>query len=174
MWHLIAGFLLFTTAASAQILQDDNSMQEQLLADSFKITASATASNSMNMWRTSIAYGITNNSGMNLYLGISQGGFALGSCTDLDSATSGLPLLPAPNSRVYSSPAGGGEPRGIFVPSGVRVAGTIVLSNCAAPNLGSATAPLSLTLMMGKKPNFSSMFTFPLSADVPIRQLRAE
>jgi len=171
---IVFALLLAPVAASAQVPQNDEALQEQLVPESFKLSASAAAQKVpyQSFWRTSIAYSITNDSGMNLYLGVSQQGLALGSCTDVYSTTAGLPLLPSPTAHVYSSPAGAGEPRGIYVASGVKTAGTIIMDYCEAPNPGSPTAPLSLTLMVGKKPSFTKMFTFPLSADIPIRQLR--
>lgn len=155
-------------------MQNDEALQEQLVPESFKLTAAATAQKVPynTIWRTSIAYSIVNDSGMNLYFGVSQTGLAIGACTEVYSATSGLPLLPPPNAMAYSAPAGSGEPKGIYVPSGVRIGGTIIMDNCEAPNPGSPTAPLAFTLMIGKKASFKKMFTFPLSADVPIRQLR--
>lgn len=171
---IVAVAMLLPIAASAQIIPNPEALQEQLVPESFKLSASATAEKVPyhRLWRTSITYSIANDSGMNLYVGISQQGLAIGSCTEVESATSGLPLLPPPTATVYAAPIGSGEPRGIYVPSGVRVGGTIVMAECEAPNPGSPTAQLSLTLMLGKKPSFTRMFTYPMSADVPVRQLR--
>ena len=43
-----------------------------------------------------------------------------------------------------------GPPRGAFVPAGARAAGAIVVYNCPAPNPGYPTAPLSISLLVGK------------------------
>ena len=67
-----------------------------------------------------------------------------------------------------------GPPRGVFVPADARVAGAIIVANCAAPNPGHPTAPVSLTLMVGKTQAFQTMTIFPLSFDTPIRQLQSE
>jgi hypothetical protein len=67
-----------------------------------------------------------------------------------------------------------GPPRGAFVPAGGRAAGAIVVYNCPAPNPGYATAPLSISLMVGKAQSFQTMTTFPLSIDAPIRQLQSQ
>ena len=51
---------------------------------------------------------------------------------------------------------------------------TLIVANCAAPNPGHPTAPVSLTLLVGKTQAFQTMTTFPLSFDTPIRQLQSE
>ena len=170
---VFAAALLLPVLASAQIIQNPEALQEQLVPESFKLTASAIAEKVPyhRLWRTSITYSIANDSGMNLYIGISQQGLAIGSCTEVESTTSGLPLLPPPTAIAYAAPIGGGEPRGIYVPSGGKAGGTIIMAECEAPNPGSPTAQLSLTLMLGKKPSFTKMFTYPLSTDAPVRQL---
>ena len=67
-----------------------------------------------------------------------------------------------------------GPPRGAFVPAGARAAGAIVVYNCPAPNPGYPTAPLSISLLVGKSQSFQTMTTFPLSVDAPIRQLQSQ
>ena len=172
MRRLFALLLLIASPAFAQVQkQQDDSLQEQLLPESFKIAGSATAIGHVTgYWETTLIYSVTNNSGMNLYLGVAQNGLALGSCGGIGGMVGGLPMLPLPNAGGYSP--NGGEPRGIYVPSGVKVSGTVILAMCSAPNPGSPTAPLSLTMMIGRKPAFDTMFIFPASADVPIQQIQ--
>ena len=160
--------------AIAQVTPQDESLQEQLVPESFRLDASAVASKFNWLWNTTINYTIVNNSGMNLYLGIMRGGVTIGNCTDAEEASGSLQLLPNPHAHVFSVNPMQGPPRGAFVPAGARVAGAIVLTNCAAPNPGYPTAPLSITLTVGKTQAFQTMTTFPLSANAPIRQLHSE
>jgi hypothetical protein len=169
-----SAFLFCQSPASAQVSQQDQSLQEQLVPESFKLEASATASKFNWWWTTTINYSIVNNSGMNLYLGIMSGGVSIGSCTQAEEARGSLQLLPSPPAHVYSVNPMQGPPRGAFTPAGGRVAGAIVMSNCAAPNPGYPTAPLSISLMLGKSEAFQTMTTFPLSIDAPIRQLQTQ
>lgn len=166
--------LAFVPPALAQVMQEDESLQQQLVPESFKLQASAIASKFNWLWNTRISYNITNNSGMNLYLGIMQTGVALGSCTDAEEISGSLQFLPAPNATAYSFNPMQGKPRGAFVPAGATVAGTIVLYNCATPNPGYPTAPLSIALMLGKSEAFRTMTTFPLHLDAPIRMVQSE
>jgi hypothetical protein len=167
-------FLAFLSPAFAQVTQQDESLQQQLVPDSFKFEGTAIAQQFNWFWNTTVSYSIVNNSGMNLYLGLMIGGVSIGSCTDAQRATGALQLLPSPNAVAYSQAYGAGPPRGAFVPAGGRATGTIVVANCPAPNPGFPTAPLSISLMVGKGEMPKSMIRFPLSADVPIRQLQSQ
>jgi hypothetical protein len=160
--------------ACAQVTQQDESLQEQLVPDSFKIEASAVASKFNWLWNTTVSYTVTNNSGMNLYLGVMRGGVTIGSCTDAQEISGSLQFLPNPHATAYSVNPMQGPPRGAFVPAGARAAGAIVVYNCPAPNPGYPTAPLSISLLVGKSQSFQTMTTFPLSVDAPIRQLQSE
>ena len=171
MLKILFFWIVLVNAAFAQVVKQDESLQEQIVPESFTLTGNATAAKFNWFWRTSISYSITNKSGLNLYLGVMQNGVSLGSCGDLESGQGGLPLLPSPSAFAYRSPAGGGSPRGLFVPASGRISGRLVMDNCAAPNPGFETAPLSFTLMIGKSPDWSHMITLPLDAEIPIRQL---
>src|SRR5271168_4403193 len=151
--------------ACAQVTQQDESLQEQLVPDSFKIEASAVASKFNWLWNTTVSYTVTNNSGMNLYLGVMRGGVTIGSCTDAEEIRGTLQFLPNPHASAYSVNPMQGPPRGAFVPAGARASGAITVANCAAPNPGHPTAPVSLTLMVGTTQAFKTMTTFPLSFD---------
>ena len=141
-------------------------------ASEFEATAIASKFNWI--WNTTISYTVTNNSGMNLYLGVMQGGVTIGNCTDAEEIRGSLQFLPNPHANAYSVNPMQGPPRGAFVPAGARAAGVIVVYNCAAPNPGFPTAPLSISLMVGKSQSFHTMTTFPLSVDAPIRQLQSQ
>lgn len=171
-------FCMFTLAcasrASAQVMQQDESLQEQFVPESFKVEATAIASKFNWLWNTTISFTVTNNSGMNLYLGIMQGGVALGNCTDAEEIRGSLQFLPNPHANAYSFNPMQGPPRGAFVPAGARVAGAIVLYNCATPNPGFPTAPLSISLMVGKTQAFQTMTNFPLIVDAPIRLIQSQ
>jgi hypothetical protein len=173
---LILGCISFCTylPASAQVMQQDESLQEQLVPESFKVEATAIASKFNWIWSTTISYTVTNNSGMNLYLGVMQGGVTIGNCTDAQEIRGSLQFLPNPQANAYSVNPMQGPPRGAFVPTGARAAGAIVVYNCAAPNPGFPTAPLSISLMVGKTQSFRTMTTFPLLVDAPIRQLQSQ
>ena len=160
--------------ACAQVTQQDESLQEQFVPESFKIEASAVASKFNWLWNTTISYTVTNNSGMNLYLGVMRGGVTIGSCTDAEEITRDA-AIPAQSPRhAFSVNPMEGPPRGAFVPAGARAAGAIVVYNCPAPNPGYPTAPLSISLLVGKSQSFQTMTTFPLSVDAPIRQLQSQ
>lgn len=174
MLKTIAASLALISPAAAQVLED-NSLQEQLVPESFKLEASATAAKAnLYDWRTSISYAITNNSGMNLYMGIAMGSVSMGSCTDIRNAHGGLPLLPGPNAIAYAVDLNVGRPRAVYVPAGGRVAGTPDAEECSAPNPGSPKAPLSFSLMIGKTESSKSMTQLPLSVDASIRQVRGQ
>ncbi len=173
---LVSVFLsmCFLSPAFAQVTQEDESLQEQFVPESFKIEASAVAAKFNWLWNTTVTYTITNNSGMNLYLGVMRGGVTIGNCTDAEEIRGSLQFLPNPHANAYSVNPMDGPPRGAFVPAGGRAAGAIVVANCPAPNPGFPTAPLSISLMVGKTQSFKTMTTFPLSVDTPIRQLQSE
>src|SRR5271170_7288362 len=88
--------------ASAQVTQSDESLQEQLVPESFKLEATAVAAKFNWLWNTTISYTITNNSGMNLYLGVMRGGVTIGSCTDAEEIRGSLQFLPNPHATAYS------------------------------------------------------------------------
>jgi hypothetical protein len=159
---------------SAQVMQQDESLQEQLVPESFTLEASGIASKFNWLWSTTVSYAITNHSGMNLYLGIMRGGVAFGSCTDAEEIRGSLQFLPSPHATAYSMNPMQGPPRGEFVPAGARASGAITLTNCATPNPGFPTAPLSISLMVGKSEAFRTMTTFPLHVDAPIRMLQSQ
>jgi len=160
--------------ASAQVMQQDESLQEQLVPESFTLEATAIASKFNWLWSTTVSYAVTNHSGMNLYLGIMQGGVTLGSCTDAEEIRGALQFLPSPHATAYSMNPMQGPPRGAFVPAGARATGAIILTNCATPNPGFPTAPLSISLMVGRSEAFRTMTTFPLNVDAPIRMLQSQ
>lgn len=166
--------LCLWSPASAQVTQQDETLQEQLVPESFKIEASAVSAKFNWIWNATISYSITNNSGMNFYLGIMRGGVAIGNCTDAEEVRGSLQFLPSPHATAYSVNPMQGPPRGAFVPAGARVAGAIIVYNCPAPNPGFPTAPLSISLMVGKTQSFQTMTTFPLSVDAPVRQLQSQ
>ncbi len=60
------------------------------------------------------------------------------------------------------------------MPSGGRVSGTTGIYKCEAPNPGFATAPLLMSLLIGKRNDPRTMVQHPLSADAPVRQLRPQ
>lgn len=166
--------IMIEGAAFAQVLEDQ-ALQEQLVPESFKLEANATAAKAdLFNWRTTISYTIANNSGMNLYMGIMMGSVSMGSCTDVRNAHGGLALLPGPNAVAYAVDLTVGRPRPVYVPAGGRVSGTLIAEECSAPNPGSPKAPLSFSLMIGKTESSKSMTQVSLSVDAPIRQLRGQ
>ena len=173
---LILVFIFFAMIAPvrAQVTQQDESLQEQFVPESFKLEADAVAAKFNWFWNTTISFVVTNNSGMNLYLGVMRGGVTIGNCTDAEQIQGSLQFLPNPHATAYSVNPMQGPPRGVFVPAGARVAGAIIVANCAAPNPGHPTAPVSLTLMVGKSEAFRTMTTFPLTFETPIRQLQSQ
>lgn len=173
---LIITFILLCLSSPvfAQVTQQDEGLQEQFVPESFKIEASAVSAKFNWLWNATLSYSIANNSGMNLYLGILRGGVALGNCTDAEEVRGSLQFLPNPHATAYSVNPMQGPPRGAFVPAGGRAAGAIILYNCPAPNPGYPTAPLSLSLMVGKTQAFQTMTSFPLSVEAPVRQLQSQ
>jgi len=159
---------------SAQVMQQDESLQEQLVPESFTLEATAIASKFNWLWSTTVSFAVTNRSGMNLYLGVMRGGVSFGSCTDAEEIRGALQFLPSPHATAYSMNPMEGPPRGVFVPAGARASGAIVLTNCATPNPGFPTAPLSISLMVGKSEAWRTMTTFPLQVDAPIRLVQSE
>ena len=159
---------------TAQVTQPDETLQEQFVPESFKLEASAIASKFNWLWNTTISYTITNNSGMNLYLGVMRGGVTIGNCTNAQEIRGTLQFLPSPHAHTYSVNPMEGPPRGAFVPAGGRAAGAIVVDNCPAPNPGFPTAPVSISLMVGKTQSFQTMTTFPLTVDASIRQMQSQ
>jgi len=174
MLRIIAIFFALTSTALAQVMTPDSSLQEQLVPESFKFEASAVASKVNADWRTSVSYALTNNSGMNLYMGIMMGSISIGSCAEARNARGGLQLLPGANAIAYAIDMTVGPPRPVYVPAGARVAGTIIVEECSAPNPGSATAPLSMSLMIGKSEARKTMIQYPLSVDASIRQVQGQ
>ena len=175
MLRTIIALIFFTTAASAQIIkgQDGGSLQEQLVPESLPVTATATAAKvNAFEWFATVNYTLTNNSGMNLYMSIADRSVSIGSCTRMQSGgvSGGLAMLSSLDLRF---PTGGG-PAPRLVPAGGRVAGTLILNECDAPNPGFATAPFSMGLLIGKTANYQQMIQVPVSADAPVRQLKPQ
>ena len=161
-----------TLPSFSQVATSGNALLDQLIPDSFKLEANATAALAGLMdWRTSISYSVINKSGMNLWMGIAMDSVAIGTCSNAHIYHGGLALVPSPSTTSYSFNPSQGLPRPVMVPSGGRVAGMIEVENCATPNPGSPTAPLSLSLMLGKTNVLNDMVEFPMSMDVPIRQI---
>lgn len=174
MLRIVTIFFALGSAAFAQVMQDE-SLQEQLVPESFELDAKAIAAKAgLYDWQTTVSYTLTNNSGMNLYMGIMMGSVSIGSCTEARSARGGLQLLPGPNAVAYPIDLTVGPPHPVFVPAGARVAGTIIVEECSAPNPGSPTAPMSLSLMIGKSQAIKSMIRVPVSVDASIRRVQAQ
>jgi hypothetical protein len=135
---------LLASPAAAQLMGPDNSLQQQLVPESlpFEATAVATKINQFE-WTTTISYAVTNKTGMNLYMGVAIGGVSIGSCSRATRASGGLRFIPPPGMTSYSTNMVGGDPQPIFAPAGARIAGSISLDECSAPNPGSPTAPVS-------------------------------
>jgi hypothetical protein len=175
MLRIMVILIALAAPAIGQVLKQDESLQEQLVPESFKFEATAIAAKAnLFDWRTTVSYTLTNNSGMNLYVGIMMGSASIGSCTDIRNARGGLQLLPGPNAIAYGVDLSVGPPHAVFVPAGARVAGTLAAEECSAPNPGSPTAPLSLSLMIGKTDAPKTMIQLPLTVDAPIRQFRGQ
>ena len=174
MLRVVAILVAFTSAAVAQATkQEQSSLSEQFVAESFKIEATAVATQFNFWWNTTVSYTITNNSGMNLYAGFLTNSVAIGSCTDPETVRGALQLLPAPAATAWRTDSSIGTPSGAFLPPGARASGTLIFAHCAAPNPGFETAPLSITLMVGREQSFRTMAQFPLSIDAPVRQLKS-
>lgn len=172
---LVAACFAASYPAAAQVTTGDNTLLEQLVPESFKFEASAIASKAdLFNWRTNVNYTLTNNSGMNLYMGIMMGSVSIGSCSQVNNARGGLALLPGPNAIAYAVDSSVGTPRPVFVPAGGKIAGLLAADECSAPNPGSPTAPLAMSLMVGKSESRKSMVQVSVSADAPIRQVREQ
>jgi hypothetical protein len=160
--------------AAAQVIQkDDDSLQQQLTGESFKIDASAFSAYSDQSWRTSVTYSITDNSGMGLYIGVALGSASIGSCNDLREVRGGIPVIRSPGGGVFVGPYGSAASRATFVPAGGRVGGSFMFIDCQAPNPGFPTAQLSMTLLLGKVQERAGV-SFPVSVDAAIRQVRSQ
>ena len=167
MLRVLVLILTMVAAAQAQVTTPDRSLLEQIIPDSFKLAASATiAQIGFGFWRTTVNYSLQNNSGMNLYMGMTEGSASLGSCTSVEDQRGGLPALPGVSGY---SPVGPGQAAGIFVASGGRVAGAIVLFDCKAPNPGFPTAPFAMLLRASKTGAWKSMVEFPVVGDIAVR-----
>jgi hypothetical protein len=163
---------LLISPATAQVMGPDESLQQQLVPESFPFEATAVATKINQFeWTTTISYAVTNKSGMNLYMGVAIGGVSIGSCTRATRASGGLRFLPPPGMTNYSTNMVGGDPQAVFAPAGARIAGNISLDECSAPNPGSPTAPVSMSLMIGKTQAIQSMIQYPVSAIAPIRRV---
>ena len=89
--------LAMTVAASAQVApKADDTVLEQIVPESFIVKGDAVANQINWFWRTSISYSIQNKTGLNLYMGVMQGGVSRGSCGDVQTTQGGLPQLPSP------------------------------------------------------------------------------
>ena len=164
--------VLLMSPAAAQVMGLDESLQQQLVPESFPFEATAVATKINQFeWTTTITYAVTNKSGMNLYMGVAIGGVSIGSCTRATRASGGVRFLPPPGMMNYSTNITGGDPQVIFAPAGARIAGSISLDECSAPNPGSPTAPVSMSLMIGKTQAIKSMIQYPVSANAPIRRV---
>jgi hypothetical protein len=167
---IVAVVALASSPAFAQVTTEDNSLQEQLVPESFKLTASGVAEHFVWHWQTAVTYTLKNDSGMNLYVALLDGGSSLGSCSEVGGVRGALPEL-SPDGRKYGSVSvSAPRPVPTFMPAGARVSGTVVLENCGAPNPGSPTAPLSITLLL-RRSNSEKLVPYPLSVDAPIRQI---
>ncbi len=163
---------LLMSPAAAQVMGPDESLQQQLLPESFPFEATAVATKiNMLEWVTTISYTVTNKSGMNLYMGVAIGGVSIGSCTRATRTSGGLRFLPPPGMINYSINMVGGDPQPIFAPAGARITGSVSLDECSAPNPGSPTAPVSMSLMIGKTQAIQSMIQYPVSATAPVRRV---
>jgi hypothetical protein len=172
MLRVVMMLALLISPAAAQVMGPDESLQQQLVPESFPFEATAVATKINQFeWTTTITYAVTNKSGMNLYMGVAVGGVSIGSCTRATRASGGLRFLPPPGMTNYSTNMVGGDPQAIFAPAGARIAGNISLDECSAPNPGSPTAPVSLSLMIGKTQAINSMIQYPVSATAPIRRV---
>ena len=166
MLKILLILMVSATVAVAQVSKPDESLQEQVVPESFTLTRVSTSKSGTFGWETRISYSIVNKSGINLYIGLLKSSISLGTCDDVNSVAGGLSLLPSPSAIGYS-----GDPHEAFVPASGRITGVIALANCSSPNPGSPTAPLSLTLMFGKTREWKKMVLLPLDAEIPIRQL---
>ena len=149
----------------AQVADADPALAEQLVPESFKLDASAIVTRGDR--RTSVSYALTNNSGMNLYMGVARNSVAIGSCGDAPSTRGGLMLLsPSSDAPTFILD---GPPHLLFAPAGGKTSGLITFEDCIAPNPRSPTAPFSMTLMMSQTNNLKGMVQFPVSTTASVR-----
>jgi hypothetical protein len=171
---VLAAALALASPAVAQVIQkEDDSLQQQLTGESFRIEANAFSAYADQSWRTSVTFAVTNNSGMGLYLGIALGSASIGSCNDLREVRGGIPVIRGPGRGVFVGPGGSSASRATFVPAGGRVGGSFMFLDCRAPNPGFPTAQLSMTLLLGKTQERAGV-SFPVSVDAAIRQVRSQ
>ena len=171
MLRFLIVIVLLTSPAAAQVMTPDEGLLQQLVPESFPIEASAMAAKvSLAEWNTTITYTITNKSGMNLYMGIAMGSVSIGSCNRATRTSGGLALLPGRGAIAYPIDLSVGPPQPIFAPAGARIGGNITIEGCAAPNPGFPSAPIAMTLMIGKAPNIRTMIQYPVSTTAPIRR----
>lgn len=169
MWRVFLILVALTAAALAQVPADMN-LAEQLLPESFRLEAQAISARTDAFdFKTVVTYTLTNNSGMNLYIGILSASVSIGRCGDIRTAHGALQLLRRREAIAYGIDLVNGPARPVFVPAGARIAGTLEADDCAAPNPGSPTAPLAMTLVIGKRPEAAATIRFPISAVIPIR-----
>jgi hypothetical protein len=166
MLRVVMFSIVLTGAASAQVGPPADTLLEQIVPESFVLTGTAIAKQSVLFWETTVNYTLVNKTGINLYMGVVRNGSSLGACNDLRNAQGGLPFLPPPGAFLYDAP-----PPGIFVPASGRVTGRIGIVNCAAPNPGSATAPLAMVVLVGKTNEWKKMIALSVDAQVPIQQI---
>src|SRR5688572_29122001 len=111
MFRITFFLLALTSATHAQVMREDQSLQEQLVSESFKLSASSVSEHFVWQWRTTVTYTLKNDSGMNLYVGLMDQSASIGSCTEADEIRGALPKLPAPGQMFMSVPtSGGGNP----------------------------------------------------------------
>jgi hypothetical protein len=70
MFRIIAVFLALISPAFTQVATPAESLQEQLVPESFKLSGSAIATRPYAEWWTTVPYTLVNDSGMNLYMGL--------------------------------------------------------------------------------------------------------
>ncbi|MGE3642878.1 MAG: hypothetical protein AB7F96_03385 [Beijerinckiaceae bacterium] len=164
-------YLVLSVPATAQILPNDRKLHDQLIPQSFQLEASAIAGTQFDhgSHRTMISYTITNKTGLNLYMGIAMNTIAIGICADTFSVHGGLQLLPHRGVFAYGVDIQAGPPRAAFVSAGGKIGGTIIMRNCYAPNPGSATAPVSMSLMVGNSESPRQMTQVSVSAQAAVR-----
>lgn len=168
----IAAFLLLalTSSATGQVMREDQSLQEQLVPESFKLTASAVTQHHVWHWVATVNYTLKNDSGMNLNMAVLNGSISIGACTDVLEVKGALPKLNEAG-RISGSYIPGATPsKPAFVAAGSRIAGTIIIDFCEAPNPGSPTAPLSMTLLL-RKSNDDRLVPYPVSVDAAVRRI---
>ena len=166
-----AVFLIcFTSCALAQVMKRDDSLHEQLVPESFKITAAAVTQHHVWHWVATVNYTLKNDSGMNLTMAVLNGSISIGSCTDVLELKGALPKLNAAGRISGSYIPGGTLSQPAFVAAGSRIAGTIVIDFCEAPNPGSPTAPLSLTLLL-RRSSEDQFVPYPMTVDATVRRI---